>query len=212
MEAGMSRKKTFIAALLILCFSVSSLSALDFTYDANLSKASDITLGLTLITPGILGLIAPPSDYVAIGSSYAATMTGAYGMRTILKQVIHKPRPYVGQLDRPIDTSEDYESFPSGHTIMAFSAAAYAQAMQLLFYPDSTTMKVVSATTWILAATTATLRVVSGNHYLEDVLAGAAMGSAIGFLGPYITHQLLKRDADAPTVLAGPVVGMQVSF
>ncbi|MEA4866284.1 MAG: phosphatase PAP2 family protein [Sphaerochaeta sp.] len=208
----MSRKKTFIAALLILCFSVSSLSALDFTYDANLSKASDITLGLTLITPGILGLIAPPSDYVAIGSSYAATMTGAYGMRTILKQVIHKPRPYVGQLDRPIDTSEDYESFPSGHTIMAFSAAAYAQAMQLLFYPDSTTMKVVSATTWILAATTATLRVVSGNHYLEDVLAGAAMGSAIGFLGPYITHQLLKRDADAPTVLAGPVVGMQVSF
>jgi len=139
-------------------------------------------------------------------------MTGAYGMRTILKQVIHKPRPYVGQLDRPIDTSEDYESFPSGHSIMAFSAAAYAQAMQLLFYPDSTTMKVVSATTWILAATTATLRVVSGNHYLEDVLAGAAMGSAIGFLGPYITHQLLKRDADAPTVLAGPVVGMRVSF
>lgn len=212
MEAGMSRKKTFIAALLILCFSVSSLSALDFTYDANLSKASDITLGLTLITPGILGLIAPPSDYVAIGSSYAATMTGAYGMRTILKQVIHKPRPYVGQLDRPIDTSEDYESFPSGHSIMAFSAAAYAQAMQLLFYPDSTTMKVVSATTWILAATTATLRVVSGNHYLEDVLAGAAMGSAIGFLGPYITHQLLEKDTDAPTVLAGPVVGMQVSF
>ncbi|WP_345907539.1 phosphatase PAP2 family protein [Sphaerochaeta sp. UBA5849] len=208
----MSRKKTFIAALLILCFSVSSLSALDFTYDANLSKASDITLALTLATPGVLGLIAPPSDYVAIGSSYAATMTGAYGMRTILKQVIHKPRPYVGQLDRPIDTSEDYESFPSGHSIMAFSAAAYAQAMQLLFYPDSTTMKVVSATTWVLAATTATLRVVSGNHYLKDVLAGAAMGSAIGFLGPYITQQLLKKDADAPTVLAGPVVGMQVSF
>ena len=213
MEAGMSRKKTFIAALLILCFSVSSLSALDFTYDANLSKASDITLGLTLITPGILGLIAPPSDYIAIATSYAGTIAGAYGVRTILKQVIHKPRPYVGQIDnRPADTSEDYESFPSGHSIMAFSAAAYAQAMQLLFYPDSTTMKAISATTWVLAATTATLRVVSGNHYLEDVLAGAAMGSAIGFLGPYITHQLLKRDADAPTVLAGPVVGMQVSF
>ncbi len=209
----MSRKKTFIAALLILCFSVSSLSALDFTYDANLSKASDITLGLTLITPGILGLIAPPSDYVAIGSSYAATMTGAYGMRTILKQVIHKPRPYVGQIDnRPADTSEDYESFPSGHSIMAFSAAAYAQAMQLLFYHDSTTMKVVSATTWILAATTAALRVVSGNHYLEDVLGGAAIGSAIGFLGPYITYRLLQRDSNAPHILAGPVVGMQVSF
>lgn len=215
MEAGMSRKKTFISALLILCFSVSSLSALDFTYDANLSKASDITLGLTLITPGILGLIAPPSDYIAIATSYAGTIAGAYGVRTFLKQVVHKPRPYVQDgmpLPDGVDPDENYESFPSGHSIMAFSSAAYTQAMQLLFYPDSTTMKVVSATTWILAATTATLRVVSGNHYLEDVLAGAAMGSAIGFLGPYITHQLLKRDADAPTVLAGPVVGMRVSF
>ena len=209
----MSRKQAPLAIVFIFCFVLSPLAAASFEYNENLSKASDITLALTLATPGVLGLIAPPSDYVAIGSSYAATMTGAYGMRTILKQVIHKPRPYVGQIDnRPADTSEDYESFPSGHTIMAFSSAAYTQAMQLLFYPDSTTMKVVSATTWILAATTATLRVVSGNHYLEDVLAGVAMGSAIGFLGPCITHQLLKRDADAPTVLAGPVVGMQVSF
>jgi|LSQX01.3.fsa_nt_gb membrane-associated phospholipid phosphatase len=95
---------------------------------------------------------------------------------------------------------------------MAFSAAAYAQTMQLLFYPDSTTMKAVSATTWILAATTATLRVISGNHYLEDVLAGAAIGSAIGFLGPYLTYRLLQRDSNAPHILAGPVVGMQVSF
>ena len=208
----MSRKQTAIAIVLVFCFALSPLAAFTFEYNESLSKASDITLGLTLVTPGVLGLIAPSSDYIAIVSSYAGTMVSAYGVRTVLKQVIHKPRPYVGQIDRPADTSEDYESFPSGHSIMAFSAAAYAQTMQLLFYPDSTTMKAISATTWVLAATTATLRVVSGNHYLEDVLAGAAMGSAIGFLGPYITHQLLKKDADAPTVLAGPVVGMQVSF
>ena len=208
----MSRKQTAIAIVLVFCFSLSPLSAFTFEYNESLSKASDITLGLTLVTPGVLGLIAPPSDYIAIVSSYAGTMVSAYGVRTVLKQVIHKPRPYVGQIDRPADTSEDYESFPSGHSIMAFSAAAYAQTMQLLFYPDSTTMKAVSATTWILAATTATLRVISGNHYLEDVLAGAAIGSAIGFLGPYLTYRLLQRDSNAPHILAGPVVGMQVSF
>jgi len=208
----MSRKQTAIAIVLVFCFSLSSLAAFTFEYNESLSKASDITLGLTLVTPGVLGLIAPPSDYIAIVSSYAGTMVSAYGVRTVLKQVIHKPRPYVGQIDRPADTSEDYESFPSGHSIMAFSAAAYAQTMQLLFYPDSTTMKAVSATTWILAATTATLRVISGNHYLEDVLAGAAIGSAIGFLGPYLTYRLLQRDSNAPHILAGPVVGMQVSF
>lgn len=208
----MSRKQTAIAIVLIFCFALSPLGAFTFEYNESLSKASDITLGLTLVTPGVLGLIAPPSDYIAIVSSYAGTMVSAYGVRTVLKQVIHKPRPYVGQIDRPADTSEDYESFPSGHSIMAFSAAAYAQTMQLLFYPDSTTMKAVSATTWILAATTATLRVISGNHYLEDVLAGAAIGSAIGFLGPYLTYRLLQRDSNAPHILAGPVVGMQVSF
>ncbi len=208
----MSRKQTAIAIVLIFCFALSPLAAFTFEYNESLSKASDITLGLTLVTPGVLGLIAPPSDYIAIVSSYAGTMVSAYGVRTVLKQVIHKPRPYVGQIDRPADTSEDYESFPSGHSIMAFSAAAYAQTMQLLFYPDSTTMKAVSATTWILAATTATLRVISGNHYLEDVLAGAAIGSAIGFLGPYLTYRLLQRDSNAPHILAGPVVGMQVSF
>ena len=208
----MSRKQTAIAIVLVFCFSLSPLAAFTFEYNESLSKASYITLGLTLVTPGVLGLIAPPSDYIAIVSSYAGTMVSAYGVRTVLKQVIHKPRPYVGQIDRPADTSEDYESFPSGHSIMAFSAAAYAQTMQLLFYPDSTTMKAVSATTWILAATTATLRVISGNHYLEDVLAGAAIGSAIGFLGPYLTYRLLQRDSNAPHILPGPVVGMQVSF
>lgn len=208
----MSRKQTAIAIVLVFCFSLSTLAAFTFEYNESLSKASDITLGLTLVTPGVLGLIAPSSDYIAIATSYAGTMVSAYGVRTVLKQVIHKPRPYVGQIDRPADTSEDYESFPSGHSIMAFSAAAYAQTMQLLFYPDSTTMKAVSATAWILAATTATLRVISGNHYLEDVLAGAAIGSAIGFLGPYLTYRLLQRDSNAPHILAGPVVGMQVSF
>lgn len=208
----MSRKQTAIAIVLVFCFALSPLAAFTFEYNESLSKASDITLGLTLVTPGVLGLIAPSSDYIAIVSSYAGTMVSAYGVRTVLKQVIHKPRPYVGQIDRPADTSEDYETFPSGHSIMAFSAAAYAQTMQLLFYPDSTTMKAVSATTWILAATTATLRVISGNHYLEDVLAGAAIGSAIGFLGPYLTYRLLQRDSNAPHILAGPVVGMQVSF
>ena len=211
----MSRKQTAIAIVLVFCFSLSPLAAFTFEYNDNLSKASDITLGLALVTPGVLGLIAPPSDYIAIVSSYAGTMVSAYGVRTVLKQVIHKPRPYVQDgvpLPDGVDPAENYESFPSGHSIMAFSAAAYAQTMQLLFYPDSTTMKAVSATTWILAATTATLRVISGNHYLEDVLAGAAIGSAIGFLGPYLTYRLLQRDSNAPHILAGPVVGMQVSF
>lgn len=211
----MSRKQTAIAIVLIFCFALSPLAAFTFEYNESLSKASDITLGLTLVTPGVLGLIAPPSDYIAIVSSYAGTMVSAYGVRTVLKHVIHKPRPYVQDgvpLPDGVDPAENYESFPSGHTLMAFSAAAYTQTMQALFYPDSTTMKAISATTWALALGTAALRVASGSHDSIDVAAGAAIGSAIGFLGPYLTYRLLQRDSNAPHILAGPVVGLQVSF
>lgn len=209
----MYAKQTIAAAVLILCLSLSPLAALDFAYNENLAKASDVTLALTLVTPGILGLIAPPSEYLAIGTSYAGTMMSAYLVRSVLKYTIHRDRPYVGELiNRPSDTSEDDESFPSGHTLMAFSAASYAQTMQNLFYPDSNTMKAVSATTWALALTTAVLRVTSGSHYISDVVAGAAIGSAIGFLGPYLTQRMQQHDSRAPNVLVGPVVGMQVSF
>jgi len=213
MEARMNRKQTTIALLLILCFFLSPLSALDFAYNEDLSTASDITLGLTLIAPGAIGFVAPPSDYLTVATSYAGTMVGAYTVRSLLKHTIHRDRPYVGELiNRPADTSEDDESFPSGHTLMAFSAAAYTQTMQILFYPDSKAMKAVSATTWALALSTAVLRVVSGCHYTSDVVAGAAIGSAIGFLGPYLTHRMQQKDANAPKVLTGSVVGMQVSF
>lgn len=211
----MSRKQTAIAIVLVFCFSLSPLAAFTFEYNESLSKASDITLGLTLVTPGVLGLIAPSSDYIAIVSSYAGTMVSAYGVRTVLKQVIHKPRPYVQDgvpLPDGVKSEKNYESFPSGHTLMAFSAAAYTQTMQILFYPDSKAMKAVSATTWALALSTAVLRVVSGCHYTSDVVAGAAIGSAIGFLGPYLTHRMQQKDANAPKVLTGSLVGVQVSF
>lgn len=211
----MNRKQTTIALLLILCFFLSPLSALDFAYNEDLSTASDITLGLTLIAPGAIGFVAPPSDYLTVATSYAWTMVEAYTVRTVLKQVIHKPRPYVQDgvpLPDGVKSEKNYESFPSGHTLMAFSAAAYTQTMQILFYPDSKAMKAVSATTWALALGTAVLRVVSGCHYTSDVVAGAAIGSAIGFLGPYLTHRMQQKDANAPKVLTGSLVGVQVSF
>lgn len=47
----MNRKQTVLAIVLVLCFALSPLAALTFEYNESLSKASDITLGLTLVTP-----------------------------------------------------------------------------------------------------------------------------------------------------------------
>jgi membrane-associated phospholipid phosphatase len=208
----MPKKRSLILLTILLMLASPSLFSLSFSYDEDLSTVSDVTLGLSALAPSLFVLAAPPSDYLAIGGSYAGTMVVAYATRSVLKHTIERARPYVGESDRPSDMSEDYESFPSGHALMAFSAAAYTQTLQALWYPDSKAMKAVSYATWGLAATTATLRVLSGNHHLGDVLAGAAIGSAIGFLGPYLTNRLLAHDEHAPQILIGPTVGMQVSL
>ena len=208
----MPKKRSLILFTILLMLATPNLFSLSFAYDEDLSTVSDVTLGLALVMPGVSGLVVPATDYELLATTYIGTMSTAFTARTVMKQLVHRARPYVGKIDRPADTSEDYESFPSGHALMAFSAAAYTQTLQALWYPDSKAMKAVSYATWGLAATTATLRVLSGNHHLGDVLAGAAIGSAIGFLGPYLTNRLLAHDEHAPQILIGPTVGMQVSL
>lgn len=206
------RAKRVLSILLVVCLVCGSLSAISFEYNKDLSTISDMTMGLTLVLPAVFALSAPPSDYLKIGTSYTTTiLTSYFGVRSPLKALIDKPRPYVGEVNRPPDTSKDYDSFPSGHSLMAFSAAAYTHTAYRFWYPDSKTLKTASIVGWTLACTTAALRVASGNHDLVDVLAGAALGSAVGFLGPYLTNKLFYKD-DSIQILVGPTVGMRVAF
>jgi len=185
-----------------------------YPYNENLSLVSDITSGLTLFAPAAFLFAAPSSDYVEIGLTYGATTLASYSVRTLLKYTISRPRPYQlpDHMDTSPPTSDFDQSFPSGHTLMAFSSAAFTQTVFSLRYPDSPYKTAVTASTWVLAATTAVLRVASGNHFVTDVLAGAAIGSLLGFAGPYLTHLMFKDKDNAPTLMIGPTVGMQVSL
>ncbi len=186
-----------------------------FPYNETLSLVSDITSALTMLAPGAFLFVAPSSDWVGLGLTYAPTVIASYAVRTVLKNTISRERPYMlaGNTDPyPSDTSEKNQSFPSGHTLMAFSSAAFTQTVFSLKYPDAPYKTAVTATTWALAATTAILRVASGNHFVTDVLGGAAIGSALGFAGPYLSHLMFKDKEGSPTLLIGPSVGMQVSL
>lgn len=185
-----------------------------FPYNENLSLVSDITSALSMVAPATFLFAAPSSDWVEVGLSYAPTLLASYAVRTVMKNTITRQRPYQlpGHSDLGTDPSDHDASFPSGHTLMAFSSAAYTQTVFSLKYPDSPYKTAVTATTWALAATTAVLRVASGNHFVTDVLAGAAIGGLLGFAGPYLTHILFKDKDNAPTLMIGPSVGMQVSL
>jgi undecaprenyl-diphosphatase len=64
----------------------------------------------------------------------------------------------------------DKFSFPSGHTMTAFSIALVVS----YFYPT------LQWPLYFLAASIALSRIVLGMHFLSDVLAGALLGTALG--------------------------------
>ncbi len=67
----------------------------------------------------------------------------------------------------------DQFSFPSGHTMTAFAVAIPL----LLFYPTLTIGLLFCAVSIAIS------RVLLGMHFLSDVVAGAAIGTLLGYLG-----------------------------
>ena len=72
----------------------------------------------------------------------------------------------------------DQFSFPSGHTITAFAVATSIT----LFYPA------LMAGLMFCAASVAISRVLLGMHFLSDVVAGALLGTALGWSAFALIH------------------------
>jgi undecaprenyl-diphosphatase len=70
----------------------------------------------------------------------------------------------------------DQFSFPSGHTITAFAVAISLSR----FYPD------LAIGLLFCAISVGASRILLGMHFLSDVLAGAAIGSALGFASTWL--------------------------
>jgi len=204
-------KKILVLFIILAMFS-NGLFAFRFEYSKDLDRISDVGMYASLVLPGFLLFEAETEAYPSLALSYGATIGVSCLTRTILKEVIEAKRPYVGYPDAPPPSSDDYKSFPSGHTLFAFASAAYLQTAVSLWHPDSTLLKSMAITNWVLATATSVLRVVGGSHYINDVLAAAAIGGGLGFLGPFITDRLQKHDKQAPRVLIGQATGVHISY
>jgi undecaprenyl-diphosphatase len=108
--------------------------------------------------------------FAAVGAAGSAALIGV-GVFKILKRLSHRPRPC--QIE-PHCWSRvlppDKFSFPSGHTMTAFSIVLVLS----YFYRG------VEIPLYFMAASIAVSRVVLGMHFLSDVLAGAILGVGLG--------------------------------
>ena len=111
-----------------------------------------------------------PQKFAAIGAASSAGISGILVFK-LLKRLSQRPRPC--QLE-PHCWSRvlppDKFSFPSGHTMTAFSIALVVS----YFYPS------LEGTLVFVAFSIAVSRIVLGMHFLSDVLAGIVLGVAVG--------------------------------
>lgn len=131
----------------------------------------------------------------------------------IVKYAVGRARPYVwmGQPGLYEDPHDENLSFFSGHTTLAFAVAVSAGTIFL--------MQGMPGAGWVLggglalAAFTGYLRIASEQHYLTDVLTGAAVGSLVGWAVPFLFHRPRKpREAPQPGALLPAPGGIAIAW
>ncbi|MFH1831131.1 MAG: phosphatase PAP2 family protein [Pseudomonadota bacterium] len=132
----------------------------------------------------------------------ASTLAAFTGQ--IVKIASGRQRPYA-HFGGGSQSPSDNISFYSGHTTLAFALAVSSGTVA--------SMRGYSLAPWIwgaglgIAATTGYLSIASDRHYLTDVIAGAAIGSAFGFGIPYLFHRPRARNPKTPLVSVQPAHG-----
>jgi hypothetical protein len=94
--------------------------------------------------------------------------TMIYALSTIISSAFVLPLKRVTKIQRP--DSSAFNSFPSGHTTIAFAAAEFLRKE----YKDVSPWYGIAG--YAVAATTGVLRLYNNKHWLSDVVAGAGFG------------------------------------
>jgi len=105
-----------------------------------------------------------------------------------VKYAVGRARPYVWKGEDAYDSPEEENlSFFSGHSTFAFAVTVSASTLYLM--QGMPGAGAALGTGLALAALTAYLRMAADQHYLTDVLTGAAVGSLFGWAIPYVFHR-----------------------
>ena len=159
-------------------------ASLRFDYDEGLSTLSTGASGLAILWPALFALQGEREEIFPAAAACAEALAMTYAAKNAMKALFPKARPYAyggGELSAEL-REEAWESFPSGHAALAFCAATSFAVLSLELAPENPATPWLVAGGYGLAAGAGALRVLAGEHFAGDVLAGAALGSGVGWL------------------------------
>lgn len=186
-------------------------------YLASAAKVSDVLLAMDVAVPAALftgqGFQRETGKRIAV---YAETILVSLALDSLAKPLVGRARPYAYS-DDPVlvahaasEGRDSRQSFYSRHSSTTFAASVSGAYLFAQSTPDLNARAAVWGTELALAAATADLRTRAGMHFYSDVLAGAAVGTGLGVLIPYLHGgpkvRLSKREWAA--IVLGPVLGI----
>ncbi|NNF59484.1 MAG: phosphatase PAP2 family protein [Rhodothermaceae bacterium] len=163
-------------------------SALDIANDLGDSRmlvASSLLWGGTLLT----------SNTRLQDAAFTSLEAGVYAsvLTRVVKSATGRVRPRDGSAPYDFQPFSEHRSFPSGHTTLAFALTV----PWAVYYPGPVTYGLVG-----VAGGTAVARIATGSHWPSDVLAGALVGGATGYL--LARRHLGPSDGSSDSVSGAP--------
>lgn len=161
-------------------------------YSRAASTASDwLVYGLIASPLTLLSQSEVRDDADAFLTMYAETLALTGVSAQLIKGLVKRTRPYVYNAHVPTDLKlepDARKSFYSSHASYAFASAVFLSTTFDEYFPSSAARGFVWGGSLVWAASVGVLRYTSGSHFPTDILVGAVVGSAIGYLIP-VAHR-----------------------
>jgi membrane-associated phospholipid phosphatase len=169
-------------------------------------RSADAAYQMTVINAEALAISAG----IQGATNFAVSRERPYGQATPAPSICSQ-YPTLGECNGPTL----YRSFFSGHATISFTAAGLTCSHHLhlrLFGNGGDAASCVVAL--VVATSISALRVIGDYHYATDVLTGAAVGSAVGFIVPaihYAKHNRSKPTSDLEWHIAPSIGGIGIA-
>jgi hypothetical protein len=171
-----------------------------YNYNENLNNIREtlepISTGLALagtIAMSVMNEYRESSErkLFVMGNMYIEGLLITTGIVQASKTYIDRARPYTYNKDikNKRITNDNNESFISGNASLLFYNSVFIAKTFTDIYPNSEYTKWVWIGGLALSCSSAYMSVQSGQHFLTDVITGAALGSLVGYFIPVMHYR-----------------------